>query len=184
VNEYRGGYADREHPRGFGGGVGAYHGYAYRPSYDPGEYDRRLYRHEDDVARRREDERRGARGYRERGPAYDHDRAENLRRWRFGKEARGYRERGPAFDSVRGPHGGKGPRGYRRSDEHIRVEVCERIVRAGWIDASDVEVDVRDGEVTLSGTVFGRDEKRAIQDLADEVGGVHDVHNRLRLHRR
>ncbi len=182
ASEHRGGPADRDYPRGYGGGVGAYEGFGHRSSYDPGAFDRRLYRHED-VARHREEERRGrSHGYRERGPAYDHTR-EHEREWRFEREARGYRERGPAYDSVRGPHAGKGPRGWGRSDERVRDDVCERIARAGWIDASDVEVEVRDGEVRLSGTVMGRDEKRAIADIAEEARGVRDVLNRLRVRR-
>lgn len=209
VNEYRGGHDDREHRRGLGGGAGSYRGLAYRASYDPGEHERRLYRHEEDVARHRDRERhprgyreRGpaydrdhddrdpgwrlhpeARGYRERGAGYDHDRDDRDRSWRFEREARGYRERGPAFDSARGPHAGKGPKGYRRSDERIREDVCERVMGADWVDARDVEVEVADGEVTLSGTIATREAKRAIEDLADAVRGVHDVHNRLRVTR-
>ncbi len=77
---------------------------------------------------------------------------------------------------------GLGPKGYRRSDERIRDEVCERIARSG-IDAREVEVAVAAGEVTLTGTVERRDEKRALEDVADDVFGVEDVHNQLRLHR-
>src|SRR6266545_364489 len=75
-----------------------------------------------------------------------------------------------------------GPKGYRRSDERIRDEVCERIARSG-IDAREVEVAVEGGEVTLTGTVARRDEKRGLEDVAEDVFGVEDVHNRLRLNR-
>ena len=83
-----------------------------------------------------------------------------------------------------GPHEGKGPRGYRRSDERIREDACERIARQRWIDARDVEVDVHDGEITLSGTVARREDKRALERLVENIAGVHDVHNRLSLERR
>jgi hypothetical protein len=76
-----------------------------------------------------------------------------------------------------------GPKGYRRSDERIRDEVCERIGRSG-IDAREVEVTVEGGEVTLAGWVEHREDKRALEDLADDVFGVADVHNQLRLHGR
>ncbi len=79
-------------------------------------------------------------------------------------------------------HRGLGPKGYRRSDDRIRDEVCERIARSG-IDAREVEVAVEAGEVTLTGTVARREEKRALEDVADDVFGVEDVHNQLRLHR-
>lgn len=73
-----------------------------------------------------------------------------------------------------------GPKGYRRPDDRILEEVCERIGRSG-LDAREVEVAVAQGEVTLSGTVLGREDKRALEDIVDDVFGVEDVHNQLRL---
>jgi len=83
----------------------------------------------------------------------------------------------------RGPHYGKGPKGYRRSDERIHEDVCETIARQGYIDASDVEVKVEKGIVTLSGTVGLRQEKRALEQMVERVRGVEDVQNELRLQR-
>lgn len=77
---------------------------------------------------------------------------------------------------------GRGPRNYQRSDDRIREDICEQLMR-GWMDADDVDVRVEKGEVTLSGTVRSRDEKRAIEDLAEDVLGVKDVHNELRVAR-
>ena len=76
---------------------------------------------------------------------------------------------------------GMGPKGWQRSDERIREDVCERLTAHGDIDATDVEVAVQDGEVTLSGTVTDRRMKRMAEDEADHVSGVKDVHNRIRL---
>ncbi|MFY0565115.1 BON domain-containing protein [Archangium lansingense] len=72
------------------------------------------------------------------------------------------------------------PRGYQRSDDRIREDICERLME-GPVDVGDVEVTVSNGEVTLSGTVVERWEKRAIEDIAVNVRGVHDVHNRVRV---
>jgi hypothetical protein len=83
----------------------------------------------------------------------------------------------------RGPYWGKGPKGYRRSDERTREDVCEAIARQGTIDASDVEVNVESSVVTLSGTVAYRQHKRALEDLVEEVLGVREVHNEIRLAR-
>jgi osmotically-inducible protein OsmY len=80
-----------------------------------------------------------------------------------------------------GPYYGIGPRGYRRSDERICEEVCERLTRHGAVDASDIEVEVQDGEVILRGTVGDRRSKRMAEDLAESTSGVRDVHNELRL---
>ncbi len=75
---------------------------------------------------------------------------------------------------------GRGPRNYRRPDERILEEVCERIARCG-IYADDIEVAVNAGEVTLTGTVEDRRDKRMIEELADSVFGVRDVHNQVRV---
>lgn len=77
---------------------------------------------------------------------------------------------------------GRGPKGYRRSDERIHEEICERIARSG-IDAEDVEVRVEKAEVTLTGTTGSRHDKRMLEDLADEVFGVEEVQNQLRVRR-
>jgi hypothetical protein len=82
-----------------------------------------------------------------------------------------------------GPYVGYGPRGYHRSDERIHEDVCERFTDHGDLDASDIEVAVLGGEVTLSGTVATRSQKRLAEDIADAVTGVAEVHNRLRVQR-
>jgi hypothetical protein len=82
---------------------------------------------------------------------------------------------------VPGPHTGVGPRGYQRSDERILEELNDRLTAHGLIDASDIDTRVENGEVTLEGFVDSRAAKRAAEDLADDIPGVRDVHNRLRL---
>jgi|SRR5688572_8043714 hypothetical protein len=82
---------------------------------------------------------------------------------------------------VPGPHTGRGPRGYQRSDERIHEEVNERLTAHGLIDASDVECRVVNGEVTLTGFVDSRAAKRAAADVAEDIYGVRDVHNELRI---
>jgi len=83
--------------------------------------------------------------------------------------------------SAEGPHRGRGPRGYQRTDERIREDVCEYLTDAGDVDASEIEVAVTSGAVTLSGTVADRYEKRRAEDLAESVSGVREVQNHLRL---
>jgi hypothetical protein len=82
-----------------------------------------------------------------------------------------------------GPHYGKGPKGYKRSDERIREEICEVMSRQGFVDASDVEVFVEAGIVRLVGTVASRYDKRALEQMADRVHGVEEVENEIRLRR-
>ena len=82
---------------------------------------------------------------------------------------------------VPGPHAGRGPKGYQRADERICDEINERLTAHGLIDASDVECRVQNGEVMLTGFVDSRAAKRAAEDLAEDVYGVRDVHNQLRI---
>jgi hypothetical protein len=79
-----------------------------------------------------------------------------------------------------GEHRGRGPRGYRRSDDRIREDVCDFLTDDPGVDATDIEVLVQNGEVTLSGEVSTRAEKRRAEDLVESLSGVSDVHNRLR----
>jgi hypothetical protein len=76
---------------------------------------------------------------------------------------------------------GRAPRDYRRPDDRIRDEICETIVRHSDVDATEVEVQVAAGEVTMNGVVDDRHCKRELEDIAERVFGVQDVHNNLRV---
>jgi osmotically-inducible protein OsmY len=78
-------------------------------------------------------------------------------------------------------HKGKGPKNYNRSDERIKEDINDRLSDDPWVDASDIEVTVNNGEVTLMGTVNERSAKRRAEDLAEAVSGVKNVENRLRV---
>ncbi|ADV68415.1 BON domain-containing protein [Deinococcus maricopensis] len=78
-------------------------------------------------------------------------------------------------------HRGKGPKGYQRSDDRIREMVSDALEDDHGIDASDIEVMVQNGEVTLTGTVTDRQQKRMAEDCAERVRGVRDVHNQIRV---
>lgn len=78
------------------------------------------------------------------------------------------------------PHRGRGPKGYRRSDESIKEDINDRLSK-GYIDATEIMVMVEGGEVTLTGTVDSRSDKRRAEDIAEYVSGVSNVENRLRV---
>jgi hypothetical protein len=82
-----------------------------------------------------------------------------------------------------GSFAGRGPRNYRRSDERIREEVNERLTDDPRVDASDIEVEVRDGEVILRGRVDERRDKRTAEEVVENLPGVKDVRNELRVER-
>jgi hypothetical protein len=81
---------------------------------------------------------------------------------------------------IPGPYTGRGPQGYQRSDDRIKEDVCERLTQHGQLDASEVQVDVKNCEVTLRGTVDSRQAKRMAEDAAESVSGVREVRNELR----
>jgi len=51
------------------------------------------------------------------------------------------------------------------------------------VDATDITVRVGNGEVTLEGTVETRHMKRLAEDTSEDVPGVLDVHNKLRVNK-
>lgn len=80
-----------------------------------------------------------------------------------------------------GKYTGIAPRGYKRSDDKIRADICERMTLHGELDAGHVEVDVSGGIVTLKGGVHNRHSKRLAEAICDSVSGVIDVINQLEI---
>lgn len=83
----------------------------------------------------------------------------------------------------RGGHFGKGPQGWKRSDERIKEDVCEALYRSYDVDASSIDVIVKEGCVTLKGSVESREAKRAAERCVEDLSGVDDVQNELRVNR-
>ncbi|OYX29866.1 MAG: hypothetical protein B7Y99_12450 [Caulobacterales bacterium 32-69-10] len=81
-----------------------------------------------------------------------------------------------------GQHRGRGPRGYRRADHRINEDIHDQLTEDPWIDASDIEVQVRDGEVELRGYVRTPEDRRRALEIADKVAGVMHVHHDLRVY--
>jgi hypothetical protein len=76
---------------------------------------------------------------------------------------------------------GRGPKGYLRTDDRIREDVCERMSWNDELDATEIDVRVENGDVILEGSVETRYMKRLAGDLAERVPGVIDVHNAIRV---
>jgi osmotically-inducible protein OsmY len=72
-----------------------------------------------------------------------------------------------------------GRRGWRRSDARIREDVCQWMSDEPRLDASEIDVRVEDGDVTLEGRVDHRSARRLAEEIAAAVPGVRDVFNRL-----
>jgi hypothetical protein len=92
--------------------------------------------------------------------------------WSGGRWGNGGQRRGFA---------GRGPKGYQRSDERIKEQVSDALMDDDDVDASEISIEVSQGEVTLTGTVSSREEKRAAEDAVEHVSGVREVINQLRV---
>ena len=79
-----------------------------------------------------------------------------------------------------GRYAGRGPKSWQRSDDRIKEDVNERLTEHPQIDATEIDIQVRNGEVTVSGSVEDRRIKRMVEDLVEGVSGVKEVHNQLR----
>jgi osmotically-inducible protein OsmY len=78
---------------------------------------------------------------------------------------------------------GRGPKSYTRSDDRIKEDICDMLTRHSEIDANDIEVEVKSGEVTLSGSVNERRMKHMAEDLVERVSAVKEVINNIRVQR-
>ncbi len=114
----------------------------------------------------------------------------------FGRGTNRFQRQGPGrmwgnqygggfVSSLQGPqmgqYSGKGPRGFTRSDDRIKEDLCERLTDHPDLDATDIEIKVHNGEVVLTGTVNERWSKRMAEDLAESVTGVKQVQNQIRF---
>ena len=164
---YGSGYSSGSSSGSYGGGSGSYnqggynqgsgwgsqYGTSYGPSHNPG------------YGQGSSQQYGGGSGVR------DDDRSD----WRQGFG--GYRS------ESRGGFAGRGPKGYQRSDQRIHEDVCDRLSESPDIDASEIEITVNNGEVTLAGSVSDRGEKRRAEDLVEQISGVREVCNNLRVSR-
>jgi hypothetical protein len=71
---------------------------------------------------------------------------------------------------------GVGPKGYQRSDAHVKERVCERLLLDPYLDASDITVKVSRGRIALKGRVPSERMRAAAIAAASSVatGAVED----------
>ena len=96
----------------------------------------------------------------------------------WGEGQRGTERRKPGSTQT-----GQGAQFHRRSDDKIHEEIWELLTNNPDLDASEIELHVESGEVTLTGTVDSRDAKWLSEDLVTSVTGVREVNNRLKVAR-
>jgi osmotically-inducible protein OsmY len=69
------------------------------------------------------------------------------------------------------------------ADERIWEEVHDRLMGHPDLDVTEVEIEVEEGHVTLTGRVDSRESKWLAEEVTRTVQGVQDVHNRLKVAR-
>jgi len=99
----------------------------------------------------------------------------------WGGAQQSYSQQG--YGRSQGIHAGRGPQGYKRSDDRITEDINEALTQDGDLDATNITVETKNGEVTLKGTVSDREDKRRAEDLAEQCSGVKDVQNQIRVKR-
>lgn len=97
-----------------------------------------------------------------------------------GGSDRTYGEDRQRYEEFRGARG-RGPKGYQRADDRISDEVHQRLTDDHWLDASEINVAVANGDVTLSGSVESREAKHRAERIVEDLSGVKHVQNNLRV---
>jgi len=101
-------------------------------------------------------------------------------------DLRGYsnaRRRGGYGGFDTGRFAGRGSKNYKRSDTRIEEDVHEALMHDPYLDATDIDVSVKDGEVTLSGEVADRASRRRAEECVESCAGVREIHNELKARR-
>lgn len=78
---------------------------------------------------------------------------------------------------------GVGPKSYKKSDERIKDDICELLMDHNDIDAEDIEIEVKNGEVTLSGTVSDKWMKYHAEDIIENLSFVNSINNDLKVNK-
>lgn len=117
------------------------------------------------------------------GARLDYDRSEHERGFldRAGDEIASWFGDEEAAQRREMDHTGRGPSGYTRSDQRILEDACDHLTDDWAVDARNIQVTVKDGEITLDGTVPTRDQKRHAEDCVEDISGVRHVQNNLRV---
>ena len=69
----------------------------------------------------------------------------------------------------------------KADDIALLTKIKTSLIQSGRVDGLDVNVDVKDGNVTLSGKASNEAERASATEIAKGVAGVKSVENRLQL---
>ena len=160
----------------YGGGIGGYTGGGYQ-GYNPESYRSSSRMNTGYSSNYPESGYYAGRSGRENDRGWWDKTSDEVASWFGDEEAERRRE----LDERQGGYRGKGPKGYTRSDDRIKDDVSDRFEDHYYLDASDIDLEVNNGNVVLSGSVNSRYAKRLAEDIAEQCSGVKNVENRLRV---
>jgi len=121
-----------------------------------------------------------------RGRDSDRDWDRSGSEWEGGERGRSHGGPGSSTSHVGSSQVGsprkRSPKGYTRSDERIREDVCDRLTES-YLECEEVTVTVKNGEVVLAGRAPSGETRRQIERVAEGVPGVQEVTNQIRTRR-
>ncbi len=80
-----------------------------------------------------------------------------------------------------GPVSGDPEERSQRSDQMIETDVRAALYRSTVVDARDIDVVVKEGEVTLRGAVNSPQEIKLAQEVIERVPGVRSISNEIQV---
>ncbi len=83
------------------------------------------------------------------------------------------------YEAFEGVYEGTEPPTSKRTDQRIFDEICALLGEEPLIDATDINVEIEEGTVRLSGTVPTSEMRARAEDTIEGVLGVLDIENRL-----
>ena len=73
------------------------------------------------------------------------------------------------------------PKGKGRTDEQIRADVHQKLMRLRETPARNLIIEVSDGAVTLRGHVESEAQRANLEKVVRSVRSVHELHDRLQV---
>jgi hypothetical protein len=78
---------------------------------------------------------------------------------------------------------GLGPKGYKRSDMRLKDEACLLMNQDPILDSTNIQIDVLNNVIYLRGIVDSRRDKKRAEVLVEDIYGIEDVQNQLKIAR-
>lgn len=88
---------------------------------------------------------------------------------------------GTSWNTGLNDHQGKGPKGWKLTDERLKERVNEVLLHSHDVDPSELEVLVQDRVVTLRGKIKSKGMRTVAEDLVLSIPGVEDVFSQLKI---